>query len=524
MSSEKKWDLIVPVVQIHHKSSQKIIFLLRLVFTLGVLLACQTLTNVNLPKPTEPLYTSTNTLITPSKSTPLSTPTFTSTVESAVAHPYKLYLHPEDKLYVGDLISFEVIGQALPDTKATISINQPERLVLGPNKFEPFGIAGRNQATFLWVWNTDGLLAGIYTATISIKTANDDISNMTWQEVITLHSEAERNEGEWASIQTECCTIYYITKTDSERDIATLAAEADIQANSTIQQMGITFSQPLTITLLPRVLGHGGFASSEVSVSYLDRNYANNRFDILLHHEMIHILDGQLSVQEGNNYRPSIFVEGLAVYKTGGHYKPEPLTERAAALLQIEAGEWYIPLMDLANNFYASQHEIGYLEGGALVAYMIDRWGEQAFLDFYRNMQSPEDQLASTAIDIALQKHFNIKLTDLEAAFLQMLRQQKVSQEQLDDLRLTVIYYDTLRQYQQTLDPSAYFATAWLMNGNEMRKRGIVADYQRHPSKLLNITLEELLISTSDHLAIGNFALAEKILEDVQQALNEMAE
>ena len=153
--------------------------------------------------------------------------------------------------------------------------------------------------------------------------------------------------------------------------------------------MGIQFTAPITITLMSRVLGHGGFASQDIDISYLDRNYAGSDFGLVLHHEMIHILDGRL----GGDFRPSLLVEGLAVYETGGHFKKEPLMPRAAALLPGETGlGWYIPLAELADNFYLSQHEIGYLEGATLIEYMVNTWGWDAFSSFYRDIHACERQ------------------------------------------------------------------------------------------------------------------------------------
>ena len=118
-----------------------------------------------------------------------------------------------------------------------------------------------------------------------------------------------------------------------------------------------------------------GLPSSEISVSYLDRNYASNSWELVVHHEMVHAIDGHL----GGDFRPTIFVEGLAVYLTGGHYKPEPLMPRAAALLPAYLNQ-YIPLKTLADDFYASQHEIGYLEGASLIEYMVKTYGWDAVL------------------------------------------------------------------------------------------------------------------------------------------------
>ncbi|MFZ6027721.1 MAG: hypothetical protein ACOYYS_08405 [Chloroflexota bacterium] len=455
----------------------------------------------------------------PSRAADTATASATAGVTASATQPatptaagYRVQVHPEGGLYVGDQVSFEVIGEPPEESQASIEIAAVEPVSLGPAKFGSFGIARRSQATFLWAWDTSGLAAGVYTATIRIQGAT---SHTTWDMPLALQPAGERQAAQWTSVTTECCVINYITGTASERDIERLAAQADAQARSASRSMEATFSEPLTVTLLSRVLGHGGFASDEISISYLDRNYAGDTFSTVLHHEMIHILDASL----GGNYRPSLFVEGLAVYMTGGHFKPEPLRERAAALLQIEGGEWYIPIEDLANDFYASQHEIGYLQGGALIDYMVRRWGWAAFSAFYRQMETGQDQLPAAVIDAALREHLALSLGDLEADFLHDLQQQRVSTAQREDLRLTVIYYDTLRHYQQTLDSSAYFATAWLLDGREMRRRGIVADYLRHPNADENLALETLLMAANTQITRGEFALAEAMLQDVENVL-----
>ena len=88
------------------------------------------------------------------------------------------------------------------------------------------------------------------------------------------------------------------------------------------------------VVLIPRLLGHGGFTGREIVLSYLDRNYVGGNLAVIFHHELVHYLD----VRSGGDLKPSMLVEGLAVYLSGGHYKPEPLMPRLAALLPPEAG------------------------------------------------------------------------------------------------------------------------------------------------------------------------------------------
>ena len=79
-----------------------------------------------------------------------------------------------------------------------------------------------------------------------------------------------------------------------------------------------------------------------------------------------------------------------------------------------------------------------------------------------------------------------------------------------------------MRRYQQLLDPSAYFMTAWLPDTREMRQRNILADYLRQPVETANLALEILLAETGADLAQGRFGLVEQNLGAVNRVLDAM--
>jgi hypothetical protein len=420
-------------------------------------------------------------------------------------------------LYVGDQVSLEVIPPPGVDVKHAnllVQVDPPDGPNLGPVSFSPWGIQGRDQATLLWVWDTKGQLPGAHTLAFSVQP-----QDYVWTEQVTLLPFADmppaQADASWASTQTQCCTVFYITNTAADRDLSTLTSLIDEQASLSTEEMDASFTQPITVTILPRLLGHGGFASTDISVSYLDRNYAANSWAMVLHHEMIHFLDGQL----GGTFRPNIFIEGLAVYLAGGHYKPEPFMPRAATLLEGYL-DWFIPLKTLANDFYASQHEIGYLEGASLIEFMVKTYGWDAFSAFYRDIHINQGESQSDAIDAALQAHFSISLSRLEGDFLSALASEPDTSAWEDDVRLTVTYFDTLRRYQQLLDPSAYFRTAWLMDNKVMRERSIVADYLRHPHSPQNLALETLFITASHQMDAKQFTNASQTLDVINSVLD----
>ncbi len=422
-------------------------------------------------------------------------------------------LHPDGGLFVGDQVSFEVIAPTDFDANGKSVQLRLGESVLGEQQFGSFGLGNRTEATFYWVWNTSGQPAGTYTFNFSIPG-----SNLAWQQAVTLRPAADLPYPEpnaaWQETQTDCCIIHYISNTEAERDLAQLETMLNDQASDAESALKTTMPGKIPITFLPRTLGHGGFTSDGIYVSYLDRNYAGRNTAQVIHHEMIHWIDKNMS----GDLRPTILVEGLAVFLSGGHFKKEPIFTRAAALLDLG---WYIPLRPLSDDFYPSQHEIGYIQAAALTGYLIQTYGWDAFNAFYRDIHPAPGGRDSEAIDLALKKHFEIGFDQLEQNLLDFLRKQPVSDSDRLDVRLTVAFYDTVRFYQRQYDPSAHYLTAWLVDANAMRERKIVADYLRHPNAPINQQIESLLVEADLALRSANYAEADSLLRQARQLLGE---
>jgi hypothetical protein len=172
----------------------------------------------------------------------------------------------------------------------------------------------------------------------------------------------------------------------------------------------------------------------------------------------------------------------------------------------------------LANAFYTSQHETSYLEAGAFIQYLVDQYGWQRFKTLYASFQpAPSD---AQMLDAGLQAQYGQGLSALEAQWLAYLRSLPSDPAQVDNLRLTIALYDTVRRYQQLDDPSAYFLDAWLPDGPEARKRGIVADVVRHPDGPNNIALETMLVAAGQSLAAGADDQSRALLAAVNAALD----
>jgi hypothetical protein len=482
---------------------------------------------------------------TPPAVTPLETPLALAATAQPPVNPlpaqvtgFTVHLHPDGLLYVGDQVSLEVIP---PDGShmngQSIRVEVEGQGTIGVAKFAPYGMGERVQATLIWAWNTANLQAGTYQLKFTLMPGGQ-----TWQMPVDLHPSSQVPPPEpgarWASATSQCCVLYYITGTAAERDLQKLKAMADAQALDVAQRFGENFTRPIPVVLIPRVLGQGGFTSNEIAISYVDGDYAGGDTAMVLHHEMVHWMDASL----GGDLRPTFLVEGLAVYLTGGHFKPEALMPRAAALLSLSPGcapvnpdqppqdssnppcglGSYIPLRQLIDNFYTSQHEISYLEAAALIDYMVKTWGWQPFSSFYRDIHPGNNLSQSAAMDRALQAHFGLTLAELEARFIQALRLEPLTASQVDDLQLTVDYYDSVRRYQRLLDPSAYFLYAWLPSPALMRQRGIVADFLRRPVAPLNQSLETLLYSADQALLAEEYPLAYRLINSINQVLDQV--
>jgi hypothetical protein len=198
-------------------------------------------------------------------------------------------------------------------------------------------------------------------------------------------------------------------------------------------------------------------------------------------------------------------------------------------------------LKTLIDHFYFEQHEVGYLEAAALIEFMVDTWGWQAFSAFYRDihpLKAPElvtggeaqtraelsiatpSPAQSEAVEAALVKHFGLSLAELESRFQNTLRQQPLSSQQVEDLRLSISIYDTARRYQLLLDPSAHFLTAWLTDSTLMRDRGIVADYLRRSTQPEALTVETMLVAAGESLLQADYAAVEQHLQAINAALD----
>jgi hypothetical protein len=323
----------------------------------------------------------------------------------------------------------------------------------------------------------------------------------------------EERDVTWIKTETDCCIIHVLQQTAAYRDLGQLQGLVESAVSQASSRLNELPQEPIEVYFIERTIGQGGFAGSEMVVTYTDRPYITGELYELLVHEAVHVLDRQFAPQ-----RMKMLAEGLAVWATGGHYKQEDLNTRMAALLRLNE---YIPLATLADNFYPAQHEIGYLEAGALVTFLVDRAGWPTFREFYSNATASDGGSEAEALDANLRAYYGLSLEELENEWLAALQAIQPSELEIADLRTSIRLYDMARRYQTLYDPSAYFRTAWLPHPSEVQERGNTADLTRHPNTETNIAIEIMLRAADEALRAQDANRANVLLDSVSRILDQ---
>jgi hypothetical protein len=425
--------------------------------------------------------------------------------------------HPDPFVVQGDWVGVEVQPfvpsdrmVALRGVKVNVYLGSDTQAApLAQGKIEYFGFAGNLQATIYHLLPATDLV-GEQTFTFWLdpddelhegdENTENNLLSVTL-DILPAQDKPVREVGmTWQTRETECCYLLYLSGTAAERDIDTIAelANATVQRAETAMQS--TAPEKIRLTLLDKVWGQGGFANKDgIAVTYIDRDYTGDELVQVLHHEVIHDLD--------NYIKPAMLTEGLAVYLTGGHYKNEPLSERAAAAQRLGL---FIPLPVLVENFYHHQHEIGYLESAAFLEWLVSLYGKEKMFEFLGNF--PQNGSDLRRLDTALQETFGMNVTEADAAWQAYLQTVEVDPRWQADLQNTIALLDTARRYQEMFVPSAHFAIAWTPPLKETQEQQRTADYTRIPNEAENITIELLLSTAGKAIQAGDEAQAQTYL------------
>ena len=426
---------------------------------------------------------------------------------------FEIEFFPVAPFHVGDVISARVTYTGPGEIRGKeiqISLSDQPGVILSTTRFSQYG----NQANLYWILDTSSYQSGFIEFTFDIPELE-----RSWQKGIYLLPPIKVAEPEWASIDMQWGKVYYIEGTDAAQDIFQIEETIEETANHALNQFfpaGIPDDNPLEgkidLVLVPAIIGHGGFATDFAVVTYTDRNWVGSSFETITHHEMVHVMDRELN-NEGP--RPPILSEGIAVYLSGGHYREGDPLLRASALLEL--GE-YIPLEELADEFYNAQHEIAYMEGAALVAYMTEMWGWEEFLEFYFHLE--EAGTSSATLSEALEGKTGKDLWQFENDFTTYLNSFEIDDKVLSDVALTIEVYDTIRRYQTAVIPSAHYRTAWWPPIDKMLEMGMTGDYNNREKAPLNILIENYLIEIQQAFPTHNYKQIENHLDTIDKYLD----
>jgi hypothetical protein len=453
---------------------------------------------------------------------PTNGPTHATATDLAV-DAADVVLYPVPVIYAGDKVTFQLLPHvpeslSVGDVNAAIYVDGAQ-IASGPLDRRNWN--GQAEGIYEWAWDTAGL-EGAHQIEIvldpndAVQAGDENPGNNRVTLAMTVEvasGQAARDaEAIWQTQEIACCFVHVVSDTAAARDLTTLLPLLESAVTQAANRLAIMPSQKLHVYLIDRIVGQGGFAGTDMVVSYADRRYAGGGLYELLVHEAAHILDQQFAPQ-----RISFLAEGLAVWVSGGHYKPEDLTQRSAAL--VAAGR-YVPLAQLIDDFYPVQHEIGYLEAAGFVTYLIERNGWSTFKEFYSDVSADDGPTLSAAVDANLQRYYGMTLAQIEAEWLAALNSRPADPAAIDDLRTTIRYYDIARRYQETYDPTAHYLSAWLPHPTQVREFGNPADLTRRPEEEINITLEVMLVAADTAARAGDYSRAGVILDSVENILD----
>lgn len=476
--------------------------------------------------PTALPATETSTAVPSATATPVPTvtPTPAPPEKDLSLEPDDIFIFPGPQLYSGDSVTFQVVPsvpEEVTPEDVTVQIVVQDRLSLhGALNRHTLSLSANPAVRFTWAWETHGEV-GNYQVTVTLDPedsvtvgdANPDNNQVTLTvPILPARSRPAREQNAaWITTESDCCILHVVSGTSAHRDLNQLKAMAEEAVQHAAEGLGEEPQKKIDLYFIDRVIGQGGYAGSNMVISYLDRNYVGDGVYEVLVHETVHLLDWQFAPN-----RISFLAEGLAVWVTGGHYKQEDIDQRLFALRETGL---YLPLPDLINDFYEHQHEIGYLEAAGFINYLVNNYGWERVRAFYSDVDPLEGQSDAGALDTSLRAHFGQSLAEAESAWMAYLDTQSPNSAVRADLLATVRYYDLMRAYQLQYDPTAHFLQAWLPIPHELEQRQLTAELSRHPNSELNITLEVMFSAVDRALRAGDSGRANVILDSIERAL-----
>src|SRR5215207_2335000 len=408
--------------------------------------------------------------------------------------------YPGPKHYEGDILSFEIQGILETSDSVQMSLDgqdptvvQGEWLFHGtlllPLAFDTANKVGSHQITF-----SIGGVAADY----------------SFEVLPSEQRPANEENASWRVNETDCCVIHYITGTAAARDIDFIAEHVQTAADQLTVRYGATYDPKMQVYIVDRMVGNGGFGGAgQLVMTYTDRHYGplvgTDGLETLARHELSHAAGiGLENAGDGIDFN----YEGLAVYVAGGHYKPEPLAQRGAALYDLG---YYVPLGQ-----YIQQHELDYLYFAAMLTYIEDAYSEDKLLEFINADETPGDG-KPTPLETAIQNIFGISSAQFDQDFQGWLESQDPG-AQLDDLRLTVQLQDLRRTYQDTYTPASSFLTYNFAEA--LARPEYLPIAMREADDPENIAIELIIAAGQKAIIDEDYNVAEEFVRVLEQILS----
>jgi hypothetical protein len=413
--------------------------------------------------------------------------------------------YPGPEHYAGDIITFEIqTDGSLSETSTPVTLKLDGR--------EVFEVSG--QWTF---FNTLVLPLALDTSDLTgshrleIRADQGNIHELYSFQVLPAIERPEQEESAaWMVTETPCCVLHYVSGTAAARDIEFIAEHFQQAAEDFSKITERNIDPKLEVYFIDRIWGNGGFGGNgELVASYTDRYYGptvgSEGLETLARHEFTHAAG--VGIEAGGDGIEFNY-EGLAVYVAGGHYKPEPLAQRGAALYDLG---YYVP-----PDQYLEQHEAGYLYSAAMLTYIVETYSLDALWQFLAADEIPQDGEPGS-LDAAIQSTFDISLKDFDTDFQNWLARHEPG-GQLDDLRLTIELQDLRREYQETYAPPPYFIFGKATD--VLARPEYLPVVTREANSPANVAIELIIANGQKAIIDGNYVEAEQLIEVVSDVLS----
>jgi hypothetical protein len=420
-----------------------------------------------------------------------------------------VYAFPGPDHYAGDVLTLVVQNDGnVPEETFLVSItldNMPPRDV--PANALPF-----RQVVIPIALDTTDLLGQ---HTLRLTTADGNLNETYSFEV--LHADrrpANEMSAAWMVQETDCCIFHFLSGTAAARDIDFIAENFQQGARDLESLIGREVDLKMDVYLLDRMLNNGGFGGGgKLFISYTDRYFGptvgSAGLQTLARHEFSHAADiGLENAGDGVDYN----YEGLAVYIAGGHFKPEPLAKRGAALYDLGH---YAPVTD-----FIPQHELSYLHAALILTYIVETYGEDKLWEFFSaDADTPDGELLP--MGDAIQATFAIPLAEFDQGFRAWLEKNDPG-EQLEDLRLTIELQDARREYQTMYSPQPIYmmmdvTDAIIDTITRPENRSLVMREARAPA---NIAIELLIANAQRAIIASAYPEAEQLIQAIKEVVS----